>query len=70
MAQEEEFWRTILKEEVEGIASSKWLKEVAVAISAVIRPQETGRAEITTAHVGESTEEDKNLTTGPERIKH
>ena len=68
--QGQEFWRPILKEKVEGIASSKWLKEVTVAISAVVRPQDTGRADITTAQVGESTEEDKNLAPGPEIIKH
>ena len=64
MEQGQEFWRSILKEEVKGIASSKCLKEVMVAVSAVVRPQETGRADITTAQVGESTEEDKNLARG------
>ena len=61
-----------MKVNVEGVASSKWLKEVMVAISAVVRPQETGRADITTAQVGESTdwEEDKNLAPDPKRIKH
>ena len=70
MEQGQEFWRPILKEKVEGIASSKWLKEVTVAISAVGRPQDTGRAEITTAQVGESSEEDKNLAPDPKSIKH
>ena len=59
-----------MKEEFEGIASPKWLKEVTVAISAVVRPQMTGRADITTAQVGENTEEDKFLATGPKRIKY
>ena len=70
MEQGQEFWRPILKEKVEGIASSKWLKEVTVVISAVGRPQDTGRAEITTAQVGESSEEDKNLAPDPKSIKH
>ena len=54
MEQGQEFWRPILKEKVEGIASSKWLKEVTVAISAVGRPQDTGRADITTAQVDDA----------------
>ena len=70
MEQGQEIWRPVLKEEVKGIASSNWLEEVAVAILAEVRPQMTGRAEITTAQVGESIEKDKNLTPGPERIKH
>ena len=68
--QGEEFWWTILNKEVKGIASSKCLKEATIAKSAVIRPQETGRADITTAQVGEITEEENNLAPDLKRIKY
>ena len=58
-----------MKEEVKGIGSSNLLKEVAVAILAEVRPQMNGRADITTAQVGESIEKDKYVSPGPERIR-